>query len=111
MADGPAVDAARSHVKRLLLEDAEPLLRLSEVNMKLLLIAVIGTCLALATVNAEAKGCLKGAAVGGAAGHFAGHHGVLGAAAGCAIGRHQANKAANQQQNRQPQTTGSAPNK
>lgn len=63
-------------------------------------LAVIAACagLALATLPAQAKGCVKGAAVGGVAGHVAGHHGVLGAAAGCAIGRHKANKAARQQE-------------
>jgi hypothetical protein len=109
--DGPTVDAARSYVMRLLLEDAGPFSHCSEVNMKLLLIALVASGLALASTGADAKGCLKGAVVGGAAGHFAGHHGLLGAAAGCAIGHHQANKAAKQQQSKQPQTTGSAPSK
>ena len=58
---------------------------------------------ALASVQVEAKGCLKGAAVGGAAGHFAGHHGILGAAAGCVIGRHEANKRAQMQTNQTDQ--------
>ncbi len=109
VADGPAVDATRSYVKRLLLEDVGPFA--SEVNMKLLLVALVASGLALVSTGADAKGCLKGAVVGGAAGHFAGHHGLLGAAAGCAIGHHQANKAAKQQQSQQPQTTDSAPSK
>ncbi len=109
--DGPAVDAARSYVTRLLLEDVGPFSHCSEVNMKVLLVALVASALAVATTGADAKGCLKGAVVGGAAGHFAGHHGMLGAAAGCAIGHHQASKAAKQQQSKQPQTTGSPPSK
>jgi hypothetical protein len=54
--------------------------------------ATLALAVAITTIPADAKGCLKGAVVGGAAGHFAGHHGVLGAAAGCAIGHHEANK-------------------
>jgi hypothetical protein len=46
----------------------------------------------MATLPANAKGCIKGAIVGGAAGHVAGHHGLMGAAAGCAIGHHEAKK-------------------
>jgi hypothetical protein len=109
--DGPTVDAPRSYVTRLLVEDVGPFAHCSEVDMKLLLVALVASGLALASTGADAKGCLKGAVVGGAAGHFAGHHGVVGAAAGCAIGHHQANKAAKQQQSQQPQTTGSAPSK
>jgi hypothetical protein len=55
-------------------------------------IGAVGLGLALATVAAEAKGCIKGAIVGGAAGHYTVHHGLLGAAAGCVIGRHEANR-------------------
>jgi hypothetical protein len=50
--------------------------------------------LALGSLSAEAKGCLKGAVVGGVAGHYAGHHGVLGAIGGCAVGHHMANEKA-----------------
>jgi hypothetical protein len=32
----------------------------------------------MATLPANAKGCIKGAIVGGAAGHVAGHHGLMG---------------------------------
>jgi hypothetical protein len=42
-----------------------------------------------ASVDSEAKGCLKGAAVGGVVGHVAGHHAVAGAAAGCIIEHHR----------------------
>lgn len=56
----------------------------------LLCTAVMG--LALSSVAAEAKGCIKGAIIGGIAGHYAGH-GKVGAVAGCVIGRHEANKA------------------
>ena len=54
--------------------------------------AIISVGLGLATVSADAKGCIKGAVVGGIAGHMAGHHGAIGAAAGCAIGHHEAKK-------------------
>jgi len=54
--------------------------------------AVLTVALALTSIPADAKGCLKGAVVGGVAGHFAGHHGLVGAAAGCAVGRHEAKK-------------------
>jgi hypothetical protein len=54
--------------------------------------AALALAIALMSVPADAKGCLKGAAVGGVAGHVAGHHGFIGAAAGCAIGHHEAKK-------------------
>jgi hypothetical protein len=49
---------------------------------------IAAIAMALASVPADAKGCIKGAVVGGAAGH----HGWLGAAAGCIIGHHEAKK-------------------
>ena len=48
--------------------------------------------IAMATLPANAKGCIKGAIIGGAAGHVAGHHGLMGAVAGCAIVHHEAKK-------------------
>jgi hypothetical protein len=33
--------------------------------------------IAMATLPANAKGCIKGAIIGGAAGHVAGHHGLM----------------------------------
>ena len=64
---------------------------------RLFMKAILGcTALALAivmaTLPANAKGCIKDAIVGGAAGHVAGHHGLMGAVAGCAIGHHEAKK-------------------
>jgi len=56
------------------------------------LIAGVVACLAVASVPAQAKGCLKGAVVGGVAGHVAGHHAVAGAVVGCAVGHHLAAK-------------------
>ncbi len=66
-----------------------------------LIAATVIASLSLATVPADAKGCLKGAAVGGVAGHYVGHHAVLGAAAGCAYGHHRAKVAARQQRQAQ----------
>jgi len=51
---------------------------------------VLALAIVMATLPANAKGCIKGAIVGGAAGHVAGHHGVVGAAARGAIGYHEA---------------------
>lgn len=59
---------------------------------------LVALTLSVASLGAQAKGCLKGAAVGGIGGHVAGHHGVIGAVAGCAVGRHLANKKDKQQQ-------------
>ena len=62
-------------------------------NMKAIFAtALLVPALALTSIPADAKGCIKGAIVGGVAGLMAGHHGLLGAAAGCAIGHHEANK-------------------
>ena len=58
--------------------------------MKIIIVGLLG--LALSSVAAEAKGCLKGAVVGGVGGSIVGH-GKLGAVAGCVVGRHEANKA------------------
>jgi hypothetical protein len=65
--------------------------------------AALAFVVAMTTVPADAKGCIKGALVGGAAGHVAGHHGLLGAAAGCAIGHHEAAKNDKAQQQQNPQ--------
>jgi len=54
--------------------------------------AALAVVIAVTTIPADAKGCIKGAMVGGIAGHFAGHHCLLGAAAGCLIGHHKAKK-------------------
>jgi hypothetical protein len=59
---------------------------------RLLAAAVLAACTAVASVPAQAAGCLKGAAVGGVGGHFAGHHAVAGAVVGCAVGHHLAAK-------------------
>jgi hypothetical protein len=67
--------------------------------------AALALAFSIATIPAQAKGCIKGTLIGGTAGHFAGHHGLLGAAAGCVIGRHEANRQRQlklQQQNAQP---------
>jgi hypothetical protein len=53
--------------------------------------AVFAAAMAVSSVSADAKGCIKGAIVGGAAGRLA-HHTFLGAAAGCVIGHHEAAK-------------------
>lgn len=69
-----------------------------------LLVATLALLMS-ASVQVQAKGCLKGAAVGGVGGHMA-HHGVAGAAAGCVVGHHMANKKqkeADQQQQQQNQ--------
>ena len=52
----------------------------------------LALAIAMATLPANAKGCIKGAIIRGAAGHVAGHHGLMGAAAGCVIGHHEAKK-------------------
>lgn len=52
--------------------------------------AALPLAIAVASVPADAKGCIKGAIVGGIAGHAAGHHAVIGAVTGCVIGHHLA---------------------
>ena len=52
--------------------------------------ALLVPALALTSISADAKGCIKGAIVGGVAGHYAHHHGLIGAATGCLVGRHMA---------------------
>jgi hypothetical protein len=52
----------------------------------------LALAIVMATLPANAKGCIKGAIVGGAARHVAGHHGLMGAAAGCVVGHHEAKK-------------------
>ena len=59
---------------------------------RLFAVAILATFIAVASVPAQAAGCLKGAAVGGVGGHFAGHHAVAGAVVGCAVGHHLAAK-------------------
>ena len=59
--------------------------------LQIALAAMLATTPILASVPAEAKGCIKGAIVGGLAGHMM-HHGVLGAVGGCAVGHHLANR-------------------
>jgi phage tail tape-measure protein len=54
--------------------------------------ALLVPALALTSIPADAKGCIKGAIVGGIAGHYANHHGLIGAATGCLVGRHLAKK-------------------
>ncbi|HEY2530553.1 MAG TPA: hypothetical protein VGJ20_21920 [Xanthobacteraceae bacterium] len=54
--------------------------------------AALAFAVAITTLPAHAKGCIKGAVIGGVAGHVAAHHGLLGAAAGCVIGHHEAKK-------------------
>ncbi|HEY1747572.1 MAG TPA: hypothetical protein VGG11_12525 [Xanthobacteraceae bacterium] len=54
--------------------------------------ALLVPALALTSIPADAKGCIKGAIVGGIAGHYANHHGLIGAATGCLVGRHMAKK-------------------
>jgi uncharacterized protein YcfJ len=54
--------------------------------------ALLVPALALTSMPADAKGCIKGAIVGGIAGHYANHHGLIGAATGCFVGRHLAKK-------------------
>jgi hypothetical protein len=61
--------------------------------------AALVSVLALASIPADAKGCIKGAIVGGIAGHYANHHGLIGAATGCLVGRHLAKKHEQEQQN------------
>jgi len=62
------------------------------------IILALATSATLATVPAEAKGCLKEAVVGGVGGHFIGKgHGVAGAAIGCEVGHHRAKVAARRQ--------------
>jgi hypothetical protein len=58
----------------------------------ILLSALLVPALALTSIPADAKGCIKGAIVGGIAGHYAHHHGLIGAATGCIVGRHLAKK-------------------
>ena len=57
--------------------------------MKTIIVGFVA--IALSSVAAEAKGCIKGAIVGGVGGSMVGH-GKLGALAGCIVGRHEANK-------------------
>ena len=54
--------------------------------------ALLVPALALTSIPADAKGCIKGAIVGGIAGHYANHHGLIGAATGCLVGHHLAKK-------------------
>ena len=54
--------------------------------------ALLVAALALTSIPADAKGCIKGAIVGGIAGHYAHHHGLIGAATGCLVGHHMAKK-------------------
>jgi hypothetical protein len=62
-------------------------------NMKAIFAtALLVPALALTSIPADAKGCIKGAIVGGIAGHYANHHGLIGAATGCLVGRHMAKK-------------------
>jgi hypothetical protein len=63
--------------------------------------AALALAIAITTVPAEAKGCIKGALVGGTAGHLA-HHTLIGAAAGCVIGHHEAAKHDKEMQNPAP---------
>ena len=58
--------------------------------MRTFIIGLLG--LALSSVAAEAKGCIKGAIVGGVGGSIM-DHGKVGAVAGCIVGRLEANKA------------------
>jgi outer membrane lipoprotein SlyB len=66
------------------------ILKRKEQAMRMVIVGLLG--LALSSVVADAKGCIKGAVVGGVGGSIVGH-GKLGAVAGCIVGRHEANKA------------------
>ena len=65
----------------------------------MMLVAGAAALVSVATMPAQAAGCLSGAAVGGIAGHVAGHHGLIGAGIGCAIGHHHASAKAHERAN------------
>jgi hypothetical protein len=56
--------------------------------------ALLVPALALTSIPADAKGCIKGAIVGGVAGHYAHHHGLIGAATGCLVNTTKGNTTA-----------------